>query len=268
MEIRNPNKSHLPELHALLQRCFGGFFSPQAVADRIFYEEAYDPNHVWMAREAGQMLGFLHTVLDGDKAYIKLLAVAPERRRSGLGRDLLSRAEYRLSGEGAKSAWVTATPPRDFFPGLSDGSVAEAFFIAQGYQLAGRATVHWIQPGSGAPTPQPDLEAAIFFAREHAPEQWSWVEECLACRPSQAVYLPGSGLILAQPGESLGPLWPAPGAKPEDVQTLAQTGLALASQQPCRDIRGLRWQQLNGSAPTPLSSAAHEDFLSYTKSLR
>lgn len=262
MEIRNPNKSHLPEIHALLQRCLDGAFTPQAVADRIFYEEAYDPNHVWMAREAGQMLGFLHTVLQGDKAYIKLIAVAPERRRSGLGKDLLSRAEYRLSGEGAKSAWVTATPPRDFYPGLQDGSVAEAFFLAQGYRISGKRKVDWVKPGLASPQAQPDLEAAILFAREHAPEHWSWVEESLACRPAQAVYLPGDGLILAQPGESLGPQWGTPSL------ALAQAGLALASTLPARDSRGLRWQQVEGSVPLPLPSNAQEDFISVSKTLR
>lgn len=267
MEIRNPNKSHLAEIHALLQRCFGGLFSPQAVADRIFYDESYDPNHVWMAREGGQMLGFLHSSLAGDRAYIKLLAVAPERRRQGLGRDLLSRAEFRLSGEGAGLALVTATPPRDFFPGLQSGSVAESFFAAQGYEAGAERQVTWTPPGPPAAAPQPDLDAAIAFAQAQAPTQWAWIEECLACRPSKALFQPGVGLLLAEPGESLGPLWPVPAAEPGAVQALLKQGLALAGTAPLRDPRGLRLHQVEGSSPLELPSGRLETYLSYTKPL-
>lgn len=267
MEIRNPNKSHLAEIHAHLQRCLDGAFSPQAVADRIFYDESYDPNHVWMAREGGQILGFLHSSLAGDKAYIKLLTVAPERRRQGLGRDLLSRAEYRLSGEGARLALVTATPPRDFFPGLVPGSVAESFFAAQGYRAGAPRQVAWTRPGAPGPAPQPDLEAAIAFAQAQAPTHWAWIEESLACRPSKAVYVAGTGLLLAEPGESLGPLWPDPAAAPAQLKGLLAAGLALASGAPPRDPRGLRLHQVEGSGVLDLPAGLSETYLSYTKPL-
>jgi GNAT superfamily N-acetyltransferase len=268
MEIRNPNKSHLPELHALLQRSLGGAFSPQAVADRIFYEEAYDPNHVWMAREGGKMLGFLHSVLAGDKAYIKLLVVAPERRRQGLGRDMLSRAEFRLSGEGAKQALVCASPPRDFFPGLVPDSVAESFFAAQGYEPSGEQTVAWAAPVEPSEAEAPDLEAAIGFAREQAPEHWAWVEESLACRPSQALYRADTGLLLFAPGESVGPLWPAREATVPALQGLAQAGLKAASRLSPRDPRGLRLHQVGASAVLDLPAAVTETYLHCTKTLR
>lgn len=267
MEIRNPNQTHLPELHALLQRCLDGAYTPQQVAERIFYEEAYDPNHVWMAREQGRMLGFLHTVLEGEKAYIKLIAVAPEHRRRGLGRDMLSRAEYRLSGEGAREAWVTATPPRDFLSGLAPGSAAAAFFAAQGYEPAGQELVRWAAPVVGAQAPEPDRHAAGLFAREHAPGHWGWIEDALACRPAKALYRPGVGLLLAEPGESLGPLWPAPGAAEGDLRALALVGLALASMRPVRDARGLRLHQVPGSLALPLEAALQEPVLSYRKTL-
>lgn len=267
MEIRNPNQTHLPALHALLQRCLGGTFSPEAVADRIFYEENYDPNHVWMAREGGQMLGFLHSVFTGDAAQIKLMLVAPERRRQGMGRDLLSRAEFRLSGEGARRITLGPTPPREFFPGLEPGSVAEAFFVAQGYEPAGEVQRHWVQPTASQAAAQPDLSAALQFAQAQAPAQWAWVEDALACRPSKALYQPGVGLLLTEPGESLGPLWTEATAATDAVAALAQAGLALASSAPPSDARGLRCFSVPGSAPLPLSPALTETFVSYSKSL-
>lgn len=254
MEIRNPNKSHLAEVHALLQRCLGLGLDPQAVADRIFYEEAYDPNHVWFARESGKMLGFLHTTLVGDEADIKLLVVAPERRRTGLGRDLLSRAEYRLGGEGAKRAWVRSTPPNEFFPGVEPASVAEAFFLSQGYQIKAEGPVLWakaVAPQGAAAAP--DLAAAVAFAQAHAPTHWAWVEESLAAR--KALFDPAAGLCLAEPGESAGPLWAAPEATPEALAALAAKALAFASSRPPRDARGLRLHQVDGSSALPLAAA-------------
>ncbi len=267
MEIRNPNKSHLPALHALLQRALDGAFSPQAVAERVFYDEHYDPNHVWMAREGGQMLGFLHTALKGAEAQVKLLVVAPERRRSGLGRDLLSRAEYRLSGEGARHASVGPTPPREFYPGLEPGSVAESFFVAQGYEAVGEVEEHWTLPGEPLTSEPPDLGAAIAFAQQHAPEQWAWVEDCLACRPAKAVFDAQAGLALAEPGESVGPLWPAPPADPVRIQSLLQRALGIASQATPRDPRGLRLLRVEGSQPLGLPRAASQVFVRYIKPL-
>lgn len=253
MEIRNPNKTHLAEVHALLQRTLDLGLDPQAVADRIFYEEAYDPNHVWFAREAGKMLGFLHTTLVGDEADIKLLVVAPERRRTGLGRDLLSRAEYRLSGEGAKTAWVRSTPPNEFFPGVEPASVGEAFFMSQGYALKSEGPVHWAKPVAPQAAAALDLEAAVAFAQQHAPTQWAWVEESLAAR--KALFDPAAGLCLAEPGESAGPLWAAPEASPEALERLAAQALALASSKAPRDARGLRLHHVPGSLALPLEAA-------------
>jgi GNAT superfamily N-acetyltransferase len=267
MEIRNPNKSHLPAVHALLQRSLDLALSPQAVADRIFYEEAYDPNHVWFAREAGQMLGFLHTTLVGDRAYLKLLVVAPEHRRMGLGRDLLSRAEYRLSGEGARECWVASTPPHEFFPGVLPASVAEAFFLSQGYQIKAETPVHWAKPVAPAVAPAPDLEAAVTFAQEHAPTHWAWVEESLASRPPKALFVPSAGLCLVEPGESVGPLWPAPGASDTALMTLSQLALSVASAQAPRDPRGLRLQQVEGSRALPLPAASSQPYASLCKTL-
>jgi GNAT superfamily N-acetyltransferase len=265
MEIRNPNKTHLAEVHALLQRSLGLGLDPQAVADRIFYEEAYDPNHVWFARESGKMLGFLHTTLVGDEADIKLLVVAPERRRTGLGRDMLSRAEYRLSGEGAKSSWVRSSPPNEFFPGVEPASVAEAFFVSQGYAIQSEGPVHWAKPVTAMPADEADLAAAVAFAQAQAPTHWAWVEESLAAR--KALFDPAAGLCLAEPGESAGPLWAAPEAQPASLQRLAERALALASSKAPRDARGLRLHQVPGSLALPLAAATTQIHATLCKTL-
>ncbi|HTA17502.1 MAG TPA: hypothetical protein VK786_07130, partial [bacterium] len=75
MEIRNPDKTHLPAVYSLLERCFPGVWSGAEVEDRIYYDALYDPNHVWMGREGGRVLGLLVSVQDGPLAWLKLLAV-------------------------------------------------------------------------------------------------------------------------------------------------------------------------------------------------
>ena len=267
MEIRNPNKSHLPELLSLLERCFPGAWTAEDVAGRIFYDEHYDPNHVWMAREVGQTLGFLHTLQVGGCAWIKLLAVAPEARRRGLGRDLLSRAEFRLSGEGAKEARIESTPPREFVAGIAPGSEAALFFDACGYHAGAPQPVLTCPAKPGILPPEPDRQAVAAFARAACGEQWAWAEEQLSWRPAHLAYRPEAGLCLAEPGASLGPLWPVDGATPAALQTLVQEALAVASSVPTHRDRPLRVWQLPGGRELPGLDVQSEALVPYYKKL-
>jgi GNAT superfamily N-acetyltransferase len=253
VELRNPNKSHYPLVLALLQRCFQPAWEPQALADRIYYDPHYDPSHVWMAREQGKVLGFLVTTLDGDQAYLKLLAVDPEARRKGLATDMLSRAEYRLSGEGAKTLQVEGTAPFEFLPGVLPGSEAEGFFRSQGYS-ADSAEVSWLPVEEAAVKSAEsfDKAAAAAFGQKNAGQAWPWVEETLGYQPPRMVYVPGQGLILAEPGHSLGPLWLDSAASGTGVEALIAAGRAIAQSLPVIEPRGLRFFQVPGSGGIPL----------------
>jgi len=268
VELRNPNKSHYPLILELLNRSFQPAWPAQAVADKIYYEPHYDPSHVWMAREEGKVLGFLVTTLYEDKAWLKLLVVAPEARRQGLGRDMLSRAEYRLSGEGAKSMHVEGTPPFEFLPGVAPNSEADLFFRSQGYR-ATPVQVTWVPPHVG---PQPEVlgferKAAATFAHAHAGKAWPWVEETLGSHPPRMVFEEGRGLCLAEPGVSIGPLWMDSGADNGADKRLIVRARGLAGEA-CADPRGLRFWQLPGSAPWPPDMPSTvQDFFSFSKTL-
>ncbi len=189
MELRNPNKGHYPLLVALLERCFQPSWDAQALADRVYYDADYDPNHVWMAREKGQVLGVLVSTLHGDRATLKLLAVDPDGRRKGLATDMLSRAEYRLSGEGAKTMLIEGTPPHEFLPGVTPGSEADAFFRSQGYAPS-PTSVSWVAP---QPVAKPldekfDKAAAIAFGQAHAGAAWHWIEDTLGFQPARLAF--------------------------------------------------------------------------------
>jgi GNAT superfamily N-acetyltransferase len=269
VELRNPNKGHYPLLAALLDRCFQPSWDAQGLADRVYYDADYDPNHVWMAREKGQVLGVLVSTLHGDHAWLKLLAVDPEARRKGLATDMLSRAEYRLSGEGAKRMLVEGTPPFEFLPGVVPGSEAEAFFRSQGYTSA-PTTATWVKAESALDEAEAsfDKPAAIAFARAHSGAAWPWVEETLGFQPARLAFRAGQGLILAEPGHSLGPLWMDPAAAPGAETDLIERGRAIAASAPCLHPQGLRFWQVPGSAPWPASlSSTPRGYLKFSKTL-
>lgn len=270
MEIRNPDKTHLPALLALLERCFPGRWSAEEVADRIFYDEHYDPNHVWMAREQGRMLGFAHTLQRGARAWLKLVAVDPDHRRRGIGRDLLSRAEFRLSGEGAREIRVESLPPHEFLPGPAPRSGEAAFLEAQGYLSQGEDEALFLPPlDRSAPPPMGEAQRreALAWARGRCGESFGWAEEALACRPAKAVFDPDAGLCLAEPGLSLGPLWSQPGVEAPRLKALASAAWALAGSRPPRHALGLRLWQVPGSGALPSGLAQGEAYLNYLKTL-
>jgi ribosomal protein S18 acetylase RimI-like enzyme len=270
MEIRNPDKTHLPQVLALLERCFPGRWTPDEVEATVFFDEHYDPNHVWMAREKGQVLGFLHTVQVGSTAWIKVLAVDPEARRRGIGRDLLSRAEFRLSGEGVMICRVESTPPLEWLPGPAEAGPACDFFVACGYTPQASAEA-WYLPALAKPAPEPMDEAAraaaVAWARQRSGEHFGWAEEALACRPAKAVFHPGSGLCLADPGRSLGPLWVEDGVAPPQLKALASDAWALASSQVPKHALGLRLWLVPGSGPLPGGLAEAEAYRPFRKTL-
>jgi predicted N-acetyltransferase YhbS len=261
VEIRNPNKGHYAEIQALLARCFQPVWTLPQLVERVHYDPSYDPNHVWMAREAGKLVAFMVTVQQEHQGWLKLLAVAPDARRRGIARDLLSRAEFRLSGEGVKYFHVEGTPPFEFLPGVSAESPAEQFFKMEGYHRGADNQAAWMQPAFGreqAEEPAIDRAAIAAFARERTGDAWPWVEEQIGFQPPHMVFRPGKGLILAEPGISLGPLW-----GPSDLTAPA---LAIASSQPCADPRGLRFWQVPGSMPPP-PGVELETYLTFHKQL-
>ncbi len=53
-----------------------------------------------VAEENGQVIGTVMAGYDGHRGWINYLAVAPERQRSGLGRELMEKAELLLKAAG------------------------------------------------------------------------------------------------------------------------------------------------------------------------
>jgi ribosomal protein S18 acetylase RimI-like enzyme len=70
-------------------------------ADSLGHLLDHDPGALIVADDDGALVGSVMATFDGWRGSIYRLAVAPARRRTGLGRQLLEAAEGRLAGLGA-----------------------------------------------------------------------------------------------------------------------------------------------------------------------
>jgi ribosomal protein S18 acetylase RimI-like enzyme len=75
-----------------------------------------DPGALLVAERSGRIVGTVIAAWDGWRGSVYRMAVAPERRREGLGRRLLDEAENRLRLVGARRmhAIVVGTDPQAF----------------------------------------------------------------------------------------------------------------------------------------------------------
>jgi mycothiol synthase len=79
---------------------------------------AFDPPEqpaVWLGDPATGVVGLTWR---GDAGFLRFLAVAPDARRRGLGRDLVTRAEAELRERGARSVTTGADAPYYLWPGV------------------------------------------------------------------------------------------------------------------------------------------------------
>ena len=88
----------------------------------------------------GLGVGVLWPVADEVRGSVRLLAVAPERRRRGVGTALLDALEADLAGRGATSLRIGEAAPNYLTPGIDvryDAGLA--FAAARGYRTTGEA---------------------------------------------------------------------------------------------------------------------------------
>lgn len=62
-----------------------------------------DPDGLWVAEEAGQMLGFAFSWVCGDLWFLAQLFISPERQNQGIGHELISRTMDQARKSGAKT---------------------------------------------------------------------------------------------------------------------------------------------------------------------
>jgi ribosomal protein S18 acetylase RimI-like enzyme len=120
-----------PQLYAIEELCFQ---PPHRFSWRYLRSTVRRANAAtWIAEEDGQLKGFAIVVWTQRKseitAYIQTIEVAPEARRSGVGRELLRRIEDSARAAGAALIWLHVE---------AVNTAAIHLYEAQGYHCKGR----------------------------------------------------------------------------------------------------------------------------------
>ncbi len=118
MDIRFAEESDLPALTALINKAFKveAFF---IVRDRLMPEETrqyFQKGRFLIAEENNTLAGAVYVELRGDRSYLGLLSVDPDRQKSGLGRRLTAAAEEFAREMGAHHMDITVVNLRTELP--------------------------------------------------------------------------------------------------------------------------------------------------------
>lgn len=132
---------------SLLNRCLQADPIPSEVFQRkVLLDQNFDPSGAPVAICDGKVVGFALGIVrksrledgapDFDRAWITLLAVDQDYRRSGIAAQLVSGLEQWCLEQGCKSVWISPYAPNYFTPGVDKAAypAAVAFFESRGYE--------------------------------------------------------------------------------------------------------------------------------------
>lgn len=122
-----------------------GISEPRFVR-QVLLDPNFDPRGASVAEVDGTVAGFALSIVrrfpledaapDFDRAYLTLMAVAPEHQKQGIGTQLLQGVEAFARQRGAKSMWVSPYSPNYFIPGVDVDAypAMHALLSAHGYE--------------------------------------------------------------------------------------------------------------------------------------
>lgn len=118
MELRFARQSDLPTLMSLVNRAFEveRFFLNGTRLDPERTRQHFEKGQFLLAEEAGDLTGCVYVELHGDRGYLGLLSVDPERQKRGIGRRLISAAEEFSRESGARYMDLTVLNLRTELP--------------------------------------------------------------------------------------------------------------------------------------------------------
>lgn len=131
MTFRPYSPEDFEQLYALEERCFEPPFRFSRRMMKAFVQAPHSAT--WIAEENGQIAGF--AIVDrgtrrGElSAYIQTIEVAPDARRSGVGRELIHRVEASARDAGAALIWLHVD---------AENASAIRLYEEQGYSCQGR----------------------------------------------------------------------------------------------------------------------------------
>lgn len=118
--------------------------SAQVFEEKVWGDADYQEDLLLVDSDTSGPIAFASGVVrqleTGPRGYLKLLAVAPEHQRQGLGTQLAGQLEVRMQRQGVKAIRVVESAPNYLTPGV-DGRYEAAlnFFQSLGYEQIGEA---------------------------------------------------------------------------------------------------------------------------------
>lgn len=105
VQIRVMEEADIDEADRMLCLAFGrtGFLS------QIHLHRSFEPESVWVAHDAGRIVGSVSAVMFDRLAYIGLMAVDPQFQRRGIARALMDHALAAIDGRGCPLTLLDAT---------------------------------------------------------------------------------------------------------------------------------------------------------------
>ncbi len=139
MTLRPIRRADADTLRALWNR--GATHDPLSASlfdEKVWDDPGLDPAFALAADADGELAGFafgvIRTTDDGPRGVIKLLAVAPERQREGIGSRLVDALEAAMRKAGAATVRLGESPPNYLTPGLDPRYTrAMLLFESRGY---------------------------------------------------------------------------------------------------------------------------------------
>ena len=102
--MRTAIRADVPAVMAFWQEAAEDAHRPPDSPEAVLRLLERDPDALWLAEDEGRLVGTVVAGWDGWRCHLYRLAVAPDRRRRGIGSALLARAEDRFrEGGGTRS---------------------------------------------------------------------------------------------------------------------------------------------------------------------
>ncbi len=119
MEILNFLDSDFDEVFVLLSENFKyDSLSENLLREKIYDDPRFDRQLTLISRNDKELSGFMYALTEGDKGYIKLMAVEKKYRRKGIAKRLFSEIERIMIHRGIKTIRFYSVPGNYFMPGI------------------------------------------------------------------------------------------------------------------------------------------------------
>jgi len=131
-EFRFATETDVPALTALVNAAFQveKFFKVGERTDRAEIAEYLKKGRFLLLEDEGRLLGSVYVELRGERGYIGMLSVAPERQRQGIGTRLMAAGEEFCREMGCRTIDITVVDLRTELPPL---------YEKYGYRITGTA---------------------------------------------------------------------------------------------------------------------------------